>query len=395
MGDIGGQVYTVVPKDECCGCGACCAGCPTGAIRMEPDGEGFLYPVMADKSLCTDCGKCARVCPVLRAKDQKADRAEEGPAFYAVVNNDREVLAASSSGGAFTLFAQKILSEGGAVFGAALSADCRKVEHICVEDEVGLEKLRRSKYVQSDMGTCYQQAEKLLKAGRQVLFTGTACQIEGLKGFLGEDYPGLWCADIICFGVPSPKLWERYIHYREEQTGAPVRKVIFRDKISGWANSSLTVEFAGGDIHSEKQSENLYMRAFQRRIALRPCCYQCSFKGTCRIADVTIGDLWGLNAVLPEWNDDKGVSLLMVRGDRGQTLFEQVKENCRWQAIDGEEALRHNPMAVKSASRPPRRDKVFRKLDRMSFDLLIQKYSNNSATFRRRVWRVLHRLGLC
>ncbi len=389
------RYMNIVPKDDCTGCGACCAGCPVDAIRMEPDEEGFAYPVMVDKSLCTNCGRCARACPVRRAKTAPPEDGTRQPAFYAASAQDETVRYASTSGGVFTLLSRQVLAAGGAVFGAALSEDLRRVEHICVEDETGLERLRKSKYMQSSTGGCYRQVEALLRAGRQVLFSGTACQIEGLKSYLGRDHEGLYCADVFCFGVPSPKLWERYVQYREEKAGAALRSVTFRDKVSGWTNYSLTMAFDDGAVRSETQGEDLYMRAFLQRVALRPSCYHCAFKGTCREADVTLGDLWGAGEILPEWDDDKGVSLLLVHSGKGQALFEQAKGHCRWQAVDGEAALAHNPMAVRSAIRPPQRDELFLALDRMPFDELVEKYARKPEdSWKRKLWRALHRRGI-
>ena len=387
------RIYTAVPKDACSGCGACCASCPTGAIQMEPDGEGFAYPTMADKSRCVDCGKCAQVCPVLQAKEKTAD-ADREPACYAVVNLDESVRAESSSGGAFSLFAQQILSAGGAVFGAALSEDCRRVEHICVEDEAGLERLRMSKYVQSSIGSCYAQAGEMLKAGRQVLFSGTACQIEGLRSYLGRDYLNLLCIDLICHGVPSPKVWEQYVQFREQKAGAAVRRVTFRDKMSGWKRYTLTMHFDGGGAYHGRFMEDPYIRVFLRDVALRPSCYHCSFKTLHRTADITLADLWGLEDILPDWNDNKGVSLLMIHGDKGQTMFDGVKDRCRWQAIDREAALRRNPSAIRSCARPHQRDKLFQKLEQLPFDQLAERYGKSRGRLKIFVWRFMKKLGI-
>ena len=204
-------MISITSKQNCCGCFACANICSNGCIEMHADEEGFLYPSV-DTSRCIQCGLCKQVCPILHSYNEIRGMS---PAGYAVINMDEKVRLASSSGGVFSLFAEQTIRDGGVVFGAALSKDCGSVVHIEEDSLSELAKLRGSKYVQSSIGDAYIKTQNALKKGRKVLFTGTPCQIEGLHGFLRKKYENLLCMDLICHGVPSPKVWKKYVCFRE------------------------------------------------------------------------------------------------------------------------------------------------------------------------------------
>lgn len=203
----------------CCGCSACAQACPKGCITMQADGEGFLYPVI-DENTCIACGACEHVCPIKNTSPEPTGE----PDAYAAYSKNTEQRLESSSGGVFSLLAEEILQNSGVVFGAAMSEDCRKAQHIAVERQEDLWKLRGSKYLQSEIGSTYRQAENALKQGRRVLFSGTPCEIEGLHRYLRREYENLLCVDLICHGVPSAKLWEKYVSYRENCAGAAAQR---------------------------------------------------------------------------------------------------------------------------------------------------------------------------
>lgn len=384
----------IIPKCDCCGCSACCAACPAGCIEMQADAEGFLFPVITDTRQCTSCKKCEQVCPVRNAAQQIARR-PDFPAAFAVINKDEQVRRQSASGGVFSLLAEEILANHGVVFGAAMSVDCTRVEHICIKDKAELYRLRSSKYMQSDMGTCYQKAKDFLVAGRQVLFSGTPCQIAGLKSYLGADFPNLFCVDLICFGVPSPKVWKRYKKYREEREGSEIIRSDFRNKSSGWKNYSMAVQYKNGAEYCASHKIDLYMQSFFKNICLCQSCCHCKFKTVRRISDLTMADLWGVDRILPEWNDDKGISLLLEQSEKGQLLFDTVKEHSRYCQIDVETAVKINSMATKSGEMHPKRKQFFRNLDRLPFDELMRRYSKRPTTLKAAVKKVLRKLGLC
>ena len=224
-----------IPHTSCTGCGACENICPVSCIQMKPDYEKFLYPVI-DEQACIHCGKCEEVCPV-KNKVQRDDGIK--PEAYALVIGDEDIRRESSSGGAFTVLADYVLDKGGVVFGVGLSEDCRVVTHMAIDNKDELFRLRGSKYVQSSIGRSYQEIKNLLECHRPVLFSGTPCQVEGLKKYLGKEYEELLTADLICHGVPSQYVWNKYLDYREKVSGATVRRTYFRHKKYGWNTYSL------------------------------------------------------------------------------------------------------------------------------------------------------------
>lgn len=333
-------MIAIKEKADCCGCGACRDVCPTQAIRLITDEEGFLYPV-ADADQCIGCGKCDRTCPVSSPKEEKREIAA-----YAAQTKDETVCKSSSSGGLFTEIASYILERGGIVFGAAFD-ETFKVVHIGVERAEELEKLRGSKYVQSEIGDAYIRAKEQLNSGRLVLFTGTPCQISGLYAFLGREYSTLYTQDIICHGVPSPMVWKKYVDYREAMSGAKLKRAFFRDKEHGWRNYSMRFEFKNGKEHTSVFSNDLYMRGFLSNLCLRPSCYRCAFKTKSRPADFTLADFWGAEKLLPEV-DDRGTSLVILHSARARSLFESIKPNLNCCETDFEEAIKYNSAMVRS-----------------------------------------------
>ena len=232
-------------------------------------------------------------------------------------------------------------------------------------------------------------------AGRQVLFSGTPCQIAGLKSYLRADFPNLFCVDLICLGVPSPKVWKRYKMYREEREESEIIRSNFRNKTNGWKNYSMAVQYKNGAEYCASYQTDLYMQSFFKKICLRPSCYDCKFKTVHRISDLTMADLWGVEHILPEWNDDRGISLLLVHSEKGQKLFDKVKIHSRFCQIDRETALGFNLAAIKSAGMHPNRKRLFRDLEQLPFDELMRRYSKRPTTLKSAVKKVLRKLGLC
>lgn len=297
-------------KKHCFGCGACAAACPAGAIEMGLDSEGFPYPVL-DRARCLDCGRCGEVCPAKHPAPQ-----EEG-LFYAVRCKDGELLKKSSSGGAFSLLAQEIVGEGGLVCGACFDEQF-SVRHVLSRD---IGPMRKSKYVQSDMGSCFQDVRAALEAGRQVLFSGTPCQCHGLERFLGGRPDGLLLAALVCRGVQSPGLWADRIAWLGQ--GAPVEAYDFRDK--RLPNDGHTVAYTvGGQETAVPMAADRYSQLYLRGLTLRPSCYACPYCSPERGPDLTLGDFWGIGQVCPELDDGRGVSLVIARGERGRAMVERI-----------------------------------------------------------------------
>lgn len=306
-------------KNACCGCWACASICPKNCITMIDDEQGFFYPKV-DEQKCVHCGKCVKVCPCEKGvqKDSKIPKA------YAVYAKDDILRMKSSSGGVFTLVAEYILEQGGVVFGASFD-ECFMVVHKKIETIEQLNKLRGSKYLQSRIEKTYAEVKQELIAGKCVMYTGTACQIEGLKRYLSKEYDKLYTIDVLCHGVPSPKVWEKYLEEQKKINDSNIININCREKSEGWNNFSVKIDFENGTTYEKNFKEDAYMKMFLQNICLRPSCYQCMFKDINRISDITLGDCWGIKNSMPDMDDDKGTSVVLVHSNKGQSLFDAIK----------------------------------------------------------------------
>lgn len=345
---------------KCNGCHSCSNACPEKCINMQPDIEGFLYPII-DLDKCINCHICEKVCPLTTHVGYSCDTKA-----YAAYNKNLKVRLNSSSGGIFSLLATEIINDGGVVFGAAFDNDFQ-VHHIAVYNTGDLKKLYGSKYVQSRIGKTYSQAKKYLDDGKSVLFSGTPCQIGGLKSFLRKDYDNLYTQDIICHGVPAPKLWKKYLSSISD--GESVKSVCFRNKDNGWSNYQIKIKF---DSHSFKSkfTENKYIKMFLRNICLRDSCYNCEFKTLDRPSDITLADFWGINDVCPEMYDVNGTSLLLIHTEKGKNLFNQISDKIEYEATDLKKAIENNLSAIQSSVPHKKRKKYLSKIDSLDFDKL-------------------------
>ena len=367
-------------KKNCCGCYACYNICSKNAIIMLEDEKGFKYPKINIEK-CINCGLCEKVCPIL-----KKNKINNEPKAFACINKNDEIRKESSSGGIFSLIAEKILQQDGVVFGAMFDENFNVV-HSYVEKREELYKFRGSKYVQSIIGACYKKAKIFLENGRYVLFTGTPCQIEGLKSYLQKDYDKLYTQDIICHGVPSPKVWKRYLEFREINDGKKPEKIEFRNKDVGWKVFSMKFKYKKNNYIKNLRKDN-YMQAFLKNLCLRDSCYNCNFKETNRISDITLADFWGIQNILPEFDDDKGTSLVIINSAKGKKIFEEIKENIKFIETDFNEAIKYNPSMISSAKMAKNKEAFFEKLDNMKFDELVKKYSLKTNIFRLLVIKV-------
>lgn len=337
---------------SCNGCSACANACPKDCIRMVPDREGFLRPVI-DETACVSCGLCEQSCPVLHPPALSA----EEPTFWAAYNKDDQARFTASSGGIFTLLAQWVLERDGAVFGAAFQEDF-SVAHRCGEAQQEVSAFCGSKYVQSKIGDTFRQAKALLEQGRYVVFSGTPCQIMGLRGFLKKDYPRLIAIDIICHGVPSPAVWQRYIQNRlETDRGGQLRSVTFRAKDKGWSGYETNLVYEETEYRVD-HSLDPYMRGFLRNLYLRPSCSQCVAKGTRRYSDITLADLWGANRLCPELHDNKGTSFVLLHTETGKKIWQDIQPLIHCCQITGE-AIQCNTSAIHSSTPHPNRQQFF------------------------------------
>ena len=343
-------------KYDCCGCESCAQRCVHNAISMVRDEEGFLYPKI-NKQICTECDLCEKVCPIINQSEPKTPIAT-----FAAKNKNEATRLNSSSGGIFTLLATKTINNGGVVFGAKFD-ELWNVVHDYVETIEDLAKFRGSKYIQSQIGKCYKIAEIFLKNGREVLFSGTPCQIAGLKKFLIKDYSNLICVDIICHGVPSPMVWQKY----KSQFGLNKNSSFsFRDKTNSWKRYEIVALNEGKEVIRENVGQNVYMKLFLSDLCLRPSCSNCPIKGGQSQSDITIADFWGIQNIHPEFDDDKGCNLVIVNSEKGLELFNSL-DNCEKIETDFEKAISYNPSYFKSVAEPKYRKYFFDNFDRYGF----------------------------
>ena len=322
---------------------------------MKPDGEGFLYPV-ANADKCINCGLCDRVCPVASAGDKAAGTM---PACYAARSCDEGQRQESSSGGIFSLLAEQVLKLGGRVYGAAFDHRMQ-VQHIWVESKEKLGKLRGSKYVQSRIGNIYRAVKQDLQTEKTVLFTGTACQIAGLKAFLGREYANLYTVDVLCHGVPSAAVWEKYLTWQQHRYGdSPVCAANMRCKDSGWKRYSVKLDFENEKSYSRLHGDDVFMHAFLSDLCLRPSCHECRFKSLDRPSDLTLGDAWGIDKLLPDMDDTRGTSLVLVHSRRGEELLQSVADRMEYRQVDTDRALPPTAYSRRSAPRNPDRERFF------------------------------------
>lgn len=372
-----------ISKKECCGCGACVNSCTKNCIVMKRDEEGFFYPEI-DHSQCINCGKCKKVCPFLSMSDE----AKVVECHYAFNKND-EIRMNSSSGGVFSAFALGVIGENGVVYGSAFSEDYRSVNIVFVDKQIDAEKLYGSKYVQSNAGYIYQQVKSDVLAGKKVLFSGTPCQISALKSYLGHEYSNLICVDIICHGTPSPGLWEMYVDFIEEKHKGKLDYVNFRCKDSSWKDFGMMERINKEWIYSSKNS-NPYMHMFLRNYSLRPSCYHCKCKGH-SVADISIGDFWGIEDLYPELNDGKGVSAVITRTTKGQEFLKYIEDTLVIGECKYSEITRKNSAELHSVAEPDERKQFFVDMNQMNFLRLQNKYVGS--IFKQKVKRLLKKLS--
>lgn len=310
-----------VDYEKCTGCGACVQRCPKRCISWTQREFGFRYPQI-DKDACVNCGLCEKVCPTDKALEVPVEQK-----VYAAVHKDTEVLAKSTSGGAFTAIADAIFAQGGIVYGAAMLDDMQ-VKHIRTTGKDDFEGLRSSKYLQSDTGTTYQMVEQDLKQGKFVLYSGTPCQIDGLKNFLGKDYETLYTVDIVCHGVGSQAYFDKYMDFARERYGK-IKALRFRSKeYAGWSCGGGGVVVDSSDCLKKipyRDFDNYYYSYFLSGDIYRKSCYSCKYANTNRVGDFTLGDYWGVEALNLPLQTENGCSLLLVNNQHAMQLLDEIE----------------------------------------------------------------------
>lgn len=396
----------VIDKHKCCGCEACIQACPKNCISLIQDSEGFLYPNV-NCSTCVDCGLCEKVCPIMNQREQTKPLE-----VWAAQNTDEEIRKQSSSGGIATNLAEKIIEEGGVVFGVIMN-DKHEAVHTFADTKQQLSAFMGSKYVQSRIGDSFKHVRSFLKSGKKVLFIGTPCQISGLKQFLRKDYENLYTVDFICHGVPSSGVFKwylqeeinKYVSARKGRKnsvsispihsipkgdiqlpdGLKVMDIRFRDKREGWKKYSFDLRLAeaSGDGKQNTVSisanitKNIFLKGFCLDLYLRPSCHQCHFRNYRSGSDITIADFWGQDIMFPEFDHDTGVSSVIIKTLKGQQLFKEL-ENLKKEERTIDDVVRYNPSLIISKKESYRRHKFWSLVGKYSFEDTVMKTINLS-----------------
>lgn len=367
-------MITINNKIDCCGCNACGDICAHKAITFNTDEEGFQYPVV-NKDKCVDCGLCDKICPILQVDDLKKNDYEV-PICYAAQCKNLESLFNSTSGSAFATLAERMYKMGGYVGGAIFNEDY-SVKQFISSNKTDLEKIRNSKYAQSNSEGFYISVRDLLKSNEKVLVCGLPCQIAALKSFLRKDYDNLITIDLICLGINSPKILRKYLDYLEEKHNSKIVYYKAKNKELGWRQLTTKVVFENGEVEYDKCDTNPFTYGFISTHAFsRPSCYECKFKGNPRIADITIGDLWGAeNIVGTKYDHDLGTSVVLINSRKGHEYYNSCKSAFKDIEIPYNDVLKCNSALIKSLSKPNIDRKVFFKdLNNLRFDELSNKY---------------------
>ncbi|WP_303011246.1 Coenzyme F420 hydrogenase/dehydrogenase, beta subunit C-terminal domain [uncultured Bacteroides sp.] len=371
----------IVDKYDCCGCSACVQVCPKQCISFDEDEQGFRYPFI-NRDFCIDCTFCEKVCPVLNQGEFR-----EPFKVYAAINPNEEIRMKSSSGGIFTMIAEDIIDDGGVVFGARFDKNW-EVIHDYVETKEKLDCFRGSKYIQSRIGETYKQVREFLKIGRKVLFSGTSCQITGLKLFLHKEYDNLLTIDVVCHGVPSPKIWREYLS--TVVSNMSIDDICLKDKNTGWRDYSFTILGEGQNIiTSEKASKNKYMMAFTRNLTLRPSCFRCPSKNGKALSDITLADFWGVEYFVPQMDDDKGTSLVCLNTKKGELAIKSIP--FRYESVDYELCKIYNSCIYKSTDEPAQRVRFWRLYLKHGIKVLFSQKQNPYSLYKRILNRLLHK----
>lgn len=360
-------------KEKCCGCTTCMNICPVNAIEMIPDDEGFLYPIV-NKEKCINCGLCEKTCPIVNKKRAEG-KIEEA---YALRTKNEEILKTSTSGGFFTPIANWTLKNDGVVIGVGFG-DEKRVEHIVItnENKERLPELRGSKYVQSYLGNIFKQAKEFLDAGKKVLFSGTPCQVQGLIKFLNKNYDNLITVDLICHGVPSPKLWKQYVEYQEKKHNSKIKKVNFRNKTYGYHSGTMKLEFDNGKKYYGSARIDYMLKSFFTEISSRPCCYDCKFKDRKHISDFTIFDSWSINRTTNDKvkDDDRGYTNIFVNSDKGKKMLKKIEQDYILYEIDIDKAIQFDGIMVENSAIPNKnRDEYYKFFKDNSIEDTIKKF---------------------
>jgi coenzyme F420-reducing hydrogenase beta subunit len=343
-------MINITSKEKCCGCSGCYNACPKDCINMYMDDEGFLYPEV-NRDICVNCRLCEKVCPMLNPNSY-----DENLKVYACKNKNQEIKFKSSSGGVFSILSQYVIESNGVVFGAGFD-DKFQVVHMMVDNIEDLQKLRGSKYVQSDIGNSFESVKVHLEKNRLVLFSGTPCQVSGLKNYLNKDYNNLILVDVVCHGVPSPGIFIKYLDFMKKVFNSSIQGINFRAK--ELAVQALKICFINNKIYLRQPHEDLYYKAFLSNLILRPSCYDCKANNFRSGSDIALADYWGASTRFPDFDEKEGVSLVIIKTQKGNNMFRLLQNKFETIESDIEHAIQFNPNIIKSSEMNLKREEFF------------------------------------
>ncbi len=385
-------------KTLCCGCTSCYSICPEHCISMHADEEGFLYPLV-DESCCIHCGQCEDVCPMIHSSSDALKRMDseyecEG---RLIRHKDVDSLNRSAAGGFFSALSTYLLDQGYQIYGAVYDDDFRVIHcETASADEIW--RFSGSKYVQSDLGNSYKNIKTTLDEGGKVCFSGTYCQVAGLKSYLGKTYPELITVDLVCAGVLSPLLWEKYRDSQENAFNSKLTSVNFRNKTYGYHSTTMKLVFQNGSVYSRSGRIDPAMNFFVRGIAKRPACYQCPFKGKSRISDFTLFDSWHAGSLLGKKDDNKGYTTVIVQNPKALKIIEELgTQYLDVHTIDIDRAISLDGIMVEQLPvRPVERDTFYHTLNTEGLNGCKKQYLNLQGKDYLWEWSkpILHKLGL-
>lgn len=382
-------------KRACTGCGACINACPRNIITMVEDSDGFIYPKVKVED-CIECHLCERSCPMLKERYDVCKSHDKFPVFYAGQLKDEDDLMEVSSGGAFWAFSKTIIDNGGIVYGA-VQTDVDSIYHQRAETLEEIKAIRRSKYFQSDTKQTFAQVKADLKEGKVVLYSGTGCQIAGLKTYLGKEYDNLITCDVVCHGVPSRKVWKTYRKEKEEREGKIIKDLVFRDKSAGWSHNQYKITYQDGSVEKEASTQQLFHAGYLQGLFYRPSCGVCRFASLPRVADVTLADYWQYQGGFRQPGTDLGVSLITINSNKGQRLLDDSTKYLDIELTEQKKALASCRHLDEHPSENPDRTNFFKLFNEAGYYAAAKKYITSAGNTNlvkrvaRRLWRIFNK----
>lgn len=370
-------MINILDKKRCVGCGACRDLCPNSAISFIYDNSGFIYPVV-EKTKCINCNLCDKVCPILNSSLSN----KKNPVCKMACNKDENIRKLSTSGGVFSALAKCVIADGGYVCGVEISDNFR-VQHNITNSVDSADVFYRAKYVQSSTGDSFVKIKALLDTGNRVLFSGTPCQVAGLKSFLRSEHENLITVEVICHGVVSQKVFDRYLLSLKNRYKSDICSYEFRNKDISWQRYTSKANFVNGDVYQKERNDDPYMVGYLKyNLYLRPSCTDCQFKGFPRAADITLGDFWGIEEH-KQTGTERGISAVLLNSEKGIKLFDKIKSEINQEDVLLDNILKGNHSLIESTCLGKYSDYFYKHFEKKDFIDLINKIEKKAVWDRK------------